>query len=178
MGVVLATPYTFDVDRGKRRRFLAAGIVVVLALPILVTLGWYVAAVKKPDHFQFLAHYSPLASGVDLVFSGGGGLDGPTSLGEYRIYSWQESFAGVESRMSDELVGQGYVKTAWETTSVSWSRKDGSYVDLRPGRSVNRREAMTGKHSRDPDWVTVIIGNPAPENPMTHLRYGLEPNDY
>lgn len=151
---------------------------MLVALLLGYAAGWYVWSVRKLDDFDFLAERPLIASGIANVFSGGGVLAHDAGFAEYRAYSWDEDYATVKSRVVKELASDGFRVVADKPEFTSWDRKDGWSVQIMLGRSGSRIEALTGKRPRDPAGITVFVQNPAPENAMTHLRYGLEPNDY
>ena len=99
--------------------------------------------------------------------------DGYVSKGftdEYRVYSWHQSYAEVVQLASNELPRYGFTLQK----HVGWKRADGSSVEMEPARSQTRRDVFKDL-PRNPDWVTVICGDPVDGAWISHLRYVAEP---
>lgn len=164
-----------------RRRGFGKGLVWV-AIAVVGLAGLYgLSSVlgSPPDSFRFLNGQYPLISGVAPYLQDG--FTGDGIGGEYRIYSWKQDFAQVVASAKSELAAKGYVLSYENSKDATWWQSKpgkGIGVNISPGRSLTRREALVGKRVYDRGWVTVIVGNPASDTIINHVRLGLEPDDY
>ena len=128
-----------------------------------------------PDDFHFLGGRYPDISGVSPYLQDG--YQGPGIGGEYRVYSWKQSYTEVLAAAKKEAAARGYALTYEGKTAVTWWRGQKGFT-IGPGRSTNQREALAGKRVYDPAWVTVMTGNPADDTIWNHIRLALERTDY
>ncbi|MCC7230491.1 MAG: hypothetical protein IT203_08850 [Fimbriimonadaceae bacterium] len=135
------------------------------------------------DTYGFLSGHRPAFSGVfprmEVDSFTGPGESRPPS--EYRVYSWQENYREVRKKATQELARLGFKideRAKPDQTWTSWhhSRHLAVFIQSGPGRT--RREAFGNSRSNDASWVTVTIGNDAPDNWITFFRAWIEPSDY
>jgi len=140
---------------------LGTGVGLVLLAPLVAI--WQAA---RTDPFGFLGGERPLLTGVN----------GFGDLFEYRVYSWHEDARSVRSKAEAELPKLGFRLAAVYSDSVVWKSPRDAEVLIELGPSQSKKDVWGGKRIKNPSWVTVIVAHPAPENWVTHLRYGLEPS--
>jgi len=162
----------------KRALWAFGGLLAISAFGLLLILQ-----VWPVDHFRFLGGREALIAGqmspIEVDDFQNPGRHVPAD--EYRIYSWKQDFNEVKSEAAAELAALGYgavTRPGLSADHASWSRFDGRSVWLQLGRSQSRRDALGGYAKPDRAWVTVICGNPAPDNWITHVRIAFEPSDW
>lgn len=150
------------------------GLIGVALIALLLILQLW-----PSDSYRFLGGRKPILAGqMGPVLSNPSGL---LPALEYRIYSWKQDFESVKTAAGKELATLGFELVKWKKPAdgyASWNGPRGSAVMLHAGRSRTREEAFGGNAPHDPAWVTVICGNGAPDNWITHVRIAFEPQDY
>jgi hypothetical protein len=141
-------------------------------LPLVVAALWYASEIAQCDDFAFLGKRSPVVSGADRAMAH---LVGPAYY-RYRVYSWKTDYRDVIREADQELSRKGYRKTQ-EDGLVRWETSDFRWVEVAPGESRNREEAVRGRRGTNPAWVTVTVTRFEDESLAVLLRTQFEPYD-
>ncbi len=174
---------TMDSMASRLKRMAKTGMVAFGVLIAGASLGLVgVLQFWPSDRYRFLGGRDPVLAGVmppiQICFA-----NPPHErwAQEYRIYSWKQDFASVVAAAERELPAFGFMRVPARSAKEDWvafEGDEGKSVWLQPGPSETRREALGGKGSRDPKWVTVVIETAAPRNWVTHVRIAFEPTDW
>lgn len=144
----------------------------LLTAMVCTVVSLYASRILQRPAFGFLSGQRPIVMGLMPLYAQS------TEMEEYFIYSVPREAFQYGLEMAEELSGIGFQCAASKIGErpIRECKAANTYVSVEAGRSFDRSYMAQGPSQED-GWCTVLVVRTAPDDWISHLRYGLEPNE-